>query len=120
MEQEAIISTEEFLTAPLIDRAVALLIKEFASSRESACPKNVAGLIAESGGAIQLGSRSGPSRADVLRRVAEAWQVLEQARLICRDLDQSPEWWILTDAGQRIRESSDVAGEIKLRLAGWP
>lgn len=115
-EQEATISAEEFLTAPLIDRAVALLIHEFSSSRASASPRNVAGLIAESEQTIQVGSRSGPPRAEILRRVAEAWQVLEQARLICRDLDQSAEWWILTDAGLRIRESSDVAGEIELRL----
>ena len=115
-EQEATIAAAEFLTAPLIDRAVALLIDEFSSSRASASPRNVAGLIAESEQTFQVGSRSGPSRAQILRRVAEAWQVLEQARLICRDLDQSAEWWILTDAGLRIRESSDVAGEIELRL----
>jgi hypothetical protein len=72
--------------------------------------------MAESGRTILVGSRSGPSRAEILRRVAEAWQVLEQARLICRDLEQGPEWWILTDAGLRIRESADVAGEIELRL----
>lgn len=115
-KQEATISPEEFLTAPLIDRVVALLTHEFSSARESASPRNVAGLMAESGQTIRIGSRSGPSRAEIFRRVAEAWQVLEQARLICRDLDQSPEWWTLTDAGLRIRESTDVAGEIELRL----
>jgi hypothetical protein len=92
------------------------LIHEFSDLRASASPRNVAGLIAESERTIQVGSRSEPPRAEILRRVAEAWQVLEQARLICRDLDQSAEWWILTDAGLRMRESSDVAGEIELRL----
>lgn len=95
---------------------MALLAHEFSSARESASPKNVAGLMAESGRTIRVGSRSGPSRVEIFQRVAEAWQVLEQARLICRDLDQSSEWWILTDAGIRIRESTDVAGEIELRL----
>lgn len=58
------------------------------------------------------------TRPDALRRVSEAWQVLEHARLICPEIGQTGDWWLLTDAGLQVRESADPVGEVRLRLPG--
>ena len=51
--------------------------------------------------------------------VAEAWQVLEQSRVICLDLSQhGGTWFVLTSADRSVREAADPAGRIQLRLQG--
>jgi hypothetical protein len=63
----------------------------------------------------------GPPKPDLrtLRSVSEAWRALEAARLICPDLEQrSGEWFILTEAGRRIRDSDDAVDQLRRRLPG--
>ncbi len=55
----------------------------------------------------------------VLNLVSEAWQLLESARLVCRDLSQlQGDWWVLTAAGRQARDSADPEGELRLRITG--
>jgi hypothetical protein len=112
---------EEFMAASLIDRAISLLVNSFRDPRESVSRVNVAMALTNELGGVQTAGVLGASpfaRPDVLRTVSEAWQVLEQARLICPELSQTGDWWLLTDAGAQVRESTDAEGEIRLRLQG--
>lgn len=119
-----------FLKADLLERAVLLLQRSFANPEESASCRSAALAIAAGAGVtgpagMILGASAvvGGSNADprVLRLVSEAWHILESARLICRDLEQtSGDWWYLTGAGRQAQASSDPEGEIRLRLAGNP
>jgi hypothetical protein len=72
--------------------------------------------------AISFGSVPTISGRDVrthaFRSVSEAWQLLERAGLICRDLEQpSGDWWVLTEAGGLARESGDVFAAIRNGVA---
>ncbi len=53
------------------------------------------------------------------RRVAEGWQLLEHAGLICRDPDdRRGDGWFLTGAGRTALSGGDVQGSIILRVPG--
>jgi hypothetical protein len=111
----------DFTRASLQERAVLILIRAFRPD-ESTSRQNVANAIANTSGGATAGGVvvSGP-HVDVhaLHLVSEAWQVLESARLICRDLSQfQGDWWRLTGAGRQAHSSSDPLGEIILRLPG--
>jgi hypothetical protein len=59
----------------------------------------------------------GAEALDERRRWAEAWQLLEAGRLICRDSDESRRSdWFLTGAGRQALSGGDIEGT--LRLAG--
>lgn len=115
-------SATDFMNAQLMDRAVLLLRNSFRDPAESVNRVNVANALANDargGGVGALGSAGGPADAAIYRSVSEAWQVLEQARLVCRDLQQPQgDWWLLTDAGRGVRDSGDPVGELDLRLRG--
>lgn len=116
------------MEASVVDRAILLLRRAFAEPEHPISRRDVAFAIASAAGvsgpggtifgATVVGGRSAPDRR-VLHLVSEAWQVLESARLVCRDLEHSSgDWWYLTGAGRQVRDSSDPEGEIRLRLAG--
>jgi hypothetical protein len=118
------LDAERFIAAPLIARAVLLLRRAFRDPREPVSLVNVASAVtaavAPRPGSLPGGDVLGGSSRDpeVLRLVSEAWQVLESARLVCRDLEQRDDWWLLTSAGRQARDSSDPEGEIRLRVVG--
>lgn len=119
-----------FVEASRVDRAILLLRRAFADPDQPVSRHNVALAIASAAGVSPPGGMilgasviAGGSAPDprVLRLVSEAWQILECARLVCRDLGQpTGDWWYLTGAGRQVRDSSDPEGEIQLRLAGNP
>jgi len=105
-----------------------LLRGSFRDPREPVSRINVADAIANGVGRPntagvtggQIVGRGNPDPA-IYRLVSEAWQVLEQARLICRAMDQttrSGDWWILTQAGVSARDSTDPEGVVRLALQG--
>ena len=114
-----------FLQATLLDRAATLLTRSFRAPLESVSRVNVASAIvnAVSGGAggiavggfVSSGGRE--TKAKAMRAVSEAWLLLQNAGLICRDLDQmSGDWWLLTEAGEAARDAEDVADAIQTAL----
>jgi hypothetical protein len=117
---------QNFITKPLLDRAVVLLKESFRSPEESVSQVNVARGLAnalDGGSRGILGARpmTDPTVEQVLDSVSEAWQVLEQARCICPDLTQNQgNWWKLTAKGRFIRDCSDPHGEIQLALGATP
>lgn len=89
-----------------IDRAVALLCEVFGDADGEPVSRR-----------MTLQRRGGQGRAarDERRRWAEAWQLLEQSRLICRDVDESrPSEWFLTGAGRQALKGGDIEGAIML------
>lgn len=119
-------SVREFLKAPLVNRSETLLVNSFKDPFESVSRINVANAVAggrhDGAPAISFGSVPPFSGHDVrthaFRSVSEAWQLLERAGLICRDLGQSSgDWWVLTEAGELARESGDVFAAIRNGVA---
>jgi hypothetical protein len=116
-------SEHTFFDATLLDRAALLLTSNFGKPLQAESRLNAAIAIASSlspqSGIISGGVVSGgrESRIRALRSVAEAWQVLERAGLVCRDLDQSQgDWWLLTESGEAARMSDDVPAAISRAL----
>lgn len=63
----------------------------------------------------QLGL-GGPERREAARVLAEGWQVLANAGVVCPDPEQQGDWWFLTRLGtQLIQVSPD---EVRLQLGG--
>jgi hypothetical protein len=119
----------QFMTASLLERAVLLLCGSFREPVEPVSRVNVADAIANAagvpntagitGGQIMGGGSPNPT---AYRLVSEAWQVLEQARLICPDLSPGArvgDWWVLTATGIAARDSTDPEGSIRLALNGF-
>lgn len=112
---------ENFVAATLLERATVLLVTAFGSSAESVSRINTANHVAnialgDRGPIVMAGQMPGGrvSRDAVFRAVSEAWQVLELAGLVCRDLMQSQgDWWLLTAAGERVRNAADVGEAIR-------
>lgn len=109
-----------FLQAPLLERAAILLKESFREPLESVSRRNVAlavvNAVTGSSQGMILGSVApgGGHRVKqrALRSVAEAWQVLERSGLICEDLEQKGDWWLLTEAGEIVRSSGDITSAI--------
>ncbi len=110
----------QLMNATAIDRAILLLKRASAEPEQPISRRDVAVAIASAAGiggtggtilgATVVGGRNAPDPR-VLRLVSEAWQILESARLVCRDLEQSSgDWWNLTGAGRQARDSSDPEG----------
>jgi hypothetical protein len=119
-------SVREFLGAPLMERAETLLAHSFNDLIESVSRVSVANAMAgvRHGGSPAISFGGVPAingrdvRSHVFRSVSEAWQLLERAGLICRDLEQpSGDWWVLTEAGGLARESGDVLAAIRNGVA---
>ena len=95
-------------TESLLDLAESLLKGSFTGD-ESVSRVNVINSRAGVGHAIA------PQR----RRVAEAWQLLERAGLICREPDgRQGDLWFLTGAGRTALSGGDVEGSIILAVPG--
>lgn len=117
---------QQFMGASLIERAVLILQRAFRESEQSISRLDFARAIATQAGAhpsgvvggTVIGGSSTPD-PKVMNLVSEAWQLLEAARLVCRDLNQlQGDWWFLTGAGRQARNSTDPEGEIRLRVTG--
>jgi hypothetical protein len=96
-----------------------LLKHSFREPREPVSRINVALAIENDLKSTAVGALGGSRTPDpaALRKVSEAWQVLEHARLICPDLAHPEgDWWVLTGAGASASSSGDPEGEITLRL----
>lgn len=92
-------------TASLAETAEWLLTRAFAGADDSVSRLNTLNSLAGQG------RDQRPARL----RLAEAWQLLERASLICRDPDQHQgDWWFLTGAGQAALRGGDVQGSIML------
>lgn len=68
-----------------------------------------------------LNGRAGTANAQRPERLrlAEAWQLLERAGLICRDPDDHQgDWWFVTGAGRAALSGGDVQGAILLATRG--
>lgn len=113
-------SEHAFLQAPLLERAAILFQRSFREPQESVSRRNVALAIANvltgSGQGMIVGSVAPAGGREVkqraLRSVSEAWQTLARAGLICEDLEQKGDWWLLTEAGEIVRGSDDVISAI--------
>lgn len=119
---------ERFIAAGLVERAITLLETAFRDPREPVSRPNVADAIANAVGRTntagitggQILGRGSPD-PEISRLVSEAWQLLEQARLICPALDPGSrvgDWWVLTHAGESVRDSGDTEGQLRLALQG--
>lgn len=117
---------QRFVAASPLERAILILQHAFPEPERSISRVDVArGIAAQAGprpsgivGGTVMGFSSHPDPR-VMNLVSEAWQVLEAARLVCRDLNQmTGDWWVLTAAGRRARGSTDPEGEVRLRLSG--
>lgn len=92
-------------TASTVELAEQLLQSEFAS--EESVGRHNTLLWLGGGGEAQLAAER--------RRWAEAWQLLEQGRLICREPDESRgSGWFLTGAGKQALIGGDIAGSLML------
>jgi hypothetical protein len=91
-------------TESTFELAAQLLRVEF--SREEQVSRHNTLLSRGGGGQAGLGER---------RRWAEAWQLLEAGRMICRDPDESRgSDWFLTGAGRQALSGGDVEGALLL------
>jgi hypothetical protein len=58
-------------------------------------------------------------RTPLLRKLAAGWQLLEHAKLVCRDPEQSRgDWWFLTGAGRGLLSASAPVATLKHTLGG--
>jgi hypothetical protein len=123
------VDARRFLAAGVLERAVLLLMRAFRDPAEPVSRVNVARAVeAQSGAALAPGvtggfaiatSGGGPANPQALRLVSEAWQILESARLICRDLSQtSGDWWVRTEAGRQVRDEPAPEQAVRARIAG--
>jgi hypothetical protein len=87
---------------PVEDLATGLLSEFFADEPDVVSRRNAINAVCQR---LGLG---GPGRRAAARLLAEAWQLLENNSLICRDPDQAQgDWWFLTRAGRRLLDSQD-------------
>jgi hypothetical protein len=118
------VDAQRFVGASLLERALLILQRAFREPEQPISRVDVARAIAARAGprppGMLGGAIGGVSQPDprIMNLVSEAWQMLESARLVCRDLSQlQGDWWVLTAAGRQARDSTDPEGEIRLRLS---
>ena len=99
---EGVRSAEGLAAEPVNALAVGLLVDFFADESDVVSRRNAINEVCQR---LGLG---GPSRRSASRILAEAWQLLENQGLICRDPNQSQgDWWFLTRAGRQLLHGGD-------------
>lgn len=65
-------------------------------------------------GVAGIGELSPDLRTPLMRRLAEAWQLLELTGCVCNDPEEThSDWWFATAASSRLLSASDPIGTLK-------